>query len=99
MYDTTVYLLAGAIVLLGWSCGGLLRRLPHSGGIRGARFWLALVVVVALDRAINMAFFTVETMMYDHADALLAFIEAAFLFVVTRVGTYGQVRRETVSSD
>lgn len=87
MYDSTVYLLAGAIVLLGWSCCRLLPRLPHSGGVRGRRFWLGLLLVVALDRAVNTAFFTVETMVYDHADALLVFLEAAILFVLTRVET------------
>ena len=83
MYETTVYLLAGAIVLLGWSCCRLLPRLPDSGGVKGLRFWLALLLVVALDRAVTTAFFTVETSMYDHADAVLAFIEASILFIVT----------------
>lgn len=83
MYTTTVYLLAGAIVLLGWSCARLLPRLPDSGGIKGLRFWLALLLVVALDRTLNTAFFTVETSMYDYADAVRTFMEAALLFVVT----------------
>ena len=43
MYETTVYLLAGALVLLGWSCGRLLPRLPNSGGVKGVRFCLALL--------------------------------------------------------
>ena len=85
MYENTVYLLAGALVLLGWSCGRLLPRLPDSGGVKGLRFWLALVLVIALDRTLNTAFFTVETSMYDSADAPLAFIEASVLFVVTGI--------------
>lgn len=85
MYSVTVYLLAGAIVLLGWSCARLLPNLPESGGVKGLRFWLALLLVVALDRAINTAFFTVETSMYDYADATLAFIESSILFVVTGI--------------
>ena len=93
MYETTVYLLSGAIVLLGWSCGRLLPRLPESGGIKGLRFWLALLLVVALDRALNTAFFTVETSMYDHDAAVLAFIEASILFVVT-----GTVIRQPVKA-
>lgn len=83
MYSTTIYLLAGTLVLLGWSCCRLLPRLPDSGGVKGLRFWLALLLVVALDRTLNTAFFTVETSMYDYDDAVLAFIEAAMLFVVT----------------
>ena len=83
MYDITVYLLAGAIVLLGWSVARLLPRLPDSGGVRGVRFWLALLLMVALDRSVNTAFFTVETSMYDYADATRAFLEALILFVVT----------------
>lgn len=83
MYTTTIYLLAGTLVLLGWSCCRLLPRLPDSGGVTGLRFWLALLLVVALDRTLNTAFFAVETSMYDYEDAVLAFIEAAVLFVVT----------------
>lgn len=85
MYETTVYLLAGALVLLGWSCGRLLPRLPNSGGVKGVRFCLALLLVVAFDRALNAAFFTVETSLYDVADAALAFIEASVLFVLTGI--------------
>lgn len=85
MYENTVYLLAGALVLLGWSCGRLLPRLPHSGGVKGLRFWLALLLVVAFDRTLNTAFFTVETSMYDNVDAVLAFVEASILYVVTGV--------------
>lgn len=85
MYETTVYLLAGALVLIGWSGARLLPRLPDSGGIKGLRFWLALLLVVAFDHTLNTAFFTVETSMYDHADAALAFIEASVLFVVTGI--------------
>ena len=83
MYETTVYLLAASIVLLGWSCCRILPRLPKSGGLRGLKFWLALLLVVALDRALNTAFFTVETSMFNNSDAVLAFIEASLLFVVT----------------
>ena len=83
MYTTTIYLLAGALVLLGWSCCRLLPRLPDSGGVTGLRFWLALLLVVALDRTLNTAFFTVETSMYDYDDAVLAFVEATVLFALT----------------
>lgn len=85
MYTTTVYLLAGALVLLGWSCCRLLPRLPESGGVQGLRFWLALLLMVMLDRTLNTAFFTVETAMYDADDAVLALIEASILFVVTTI--------------
>lgn len=85
MYNTTIYLLAGALVLVGWSCGRLLPRLPDSGGIKGLRFWLALLLVVAFDRLLNSAFFTVETGLYDYPDAALAFIEASLLFIVTGI--------------
>ncbi|MFW9611784.1 MAG: hypothetical protein ACMV0J_06295 [Fluviibacter sp.] len=85
MYSVTIYLLAGAIVLLGWSCARLLPRLPDSGGIKGLRFWLALLMVVMLDRTVNTVFFTVETSMYDYADATRAFIEASVLFVLTGI--------------
>lgn len=85
MYETTVYLLAGAIVLLGWSCCRILPRLPASGGVTGLRFWMALLLVVALYRTLNTAFFTVETMMYDTEDAVLGFVEAALLFIVNRI--------------
>lgn len=85
MYETTVYLLAGAIVLLGWSCCRILPRLPGSGGVAGMRFWMALLLVVALYRTLNTAFFTVETMMYDTEDAVLGFVEAALLFIVNRI--------------
>jgi hypothetical protein len=83
MYETTIYLLAGALVLLGWSCGRLLPRLPDSGGMKGVHFWLALLLVVAFDRTLNTAFFSVESSLYDVADAALAFIEASILFVLT----------------
>lgn len=94
MYETTVYLLAGSLVLLGWSICRLLPRLPDSGGVKGLRFWLALLLMVALDRTVNTAFFTVETSMYDHADAVLAFLEASILFVV--IGTV--IRQPTNAS-
>lgn len=93
MYETTVYLLAGALVLLGWSCCRLLPRLPDSGGMKGLRFWLALLLVVAFDRTLNAAFFTVETALYDFSDAALAFIEASVLFVLA-----GMVIRQPVST-
>ena len=60
MYETTLYVLAGALVLLGWSCCRVFPRLPDSGGLRGLRFWLALLLVVALDRVLNTAFFTAD---------------------------------------
>lgn len=85
MYETTLYLLAGAIVLLGWSCGRLFPKIPDSGGVQGVRFWLALVLVVALDRVLNTAFFTVETSLYDQPDAIRAFLGAALLYGLTGV--------------
>lgn len=85
MYDTTIYLLAGALVLVGWSCGRLLPRLPDSGGVKGLRFWLALLLVVVFDQILNTAFFTVETGLYDYPDAALALIEASLLFIVTGI--------------
>ncbi len=85
MYETTLYVLAGALVLLGWSCCRVFPRLPDSGGLRGLRFWLALLLVVALDRVLNTAFFTAETSLYDADDAVLALIEASILFVVTGI--------------
>jgi len=85
MYETTIYLLAGALVLVGWSCCRLFPGVPNSGGIKGLRFWLALVLVVMFDRLLNAAFFTVETGLFDYPDAVLAFIEAAMLFVVTGI--------------
>ena len=85
MYEITLYLLAGALVLLGWSCCRLFPRVPGSGGIRGMRFWLALLLVVAFDRVLNTAFFTVETSLYDSDDAVLTLIEASILFVVTGI--------------
>ena len=85
MYDTTIYLLAGTLVLLGWSCFRLLPRVPDSGGLKGLRFWLALLLAVALVRALNTAIFTVTTSMYDYEDAVLALIEGSMLFVVTAI--------------
>lgn len=87
MYETTIYLLAAALVLVGWSCGRLFPRLPDSGGIRGLRFWLALLLVVVFDRVLNTTFFTVETGLYDYPDAALALMEASLLFVVTAIVT------------
>lgn len=94
MYDTTIYLLAGTLVMIGWSCGRLLPRVPGSGGLKGLRFWLAILLVVAFDRALNTAFFTVETGIFDDADAVRAFIQASVLFVVT-----GIVLREPGATD
>ena len=83
MYEITLYLLAGAIVLLGWSCARLFPKIPNSGGLQGVRFWLGMVLVVGLDRVLNTAFFTVETSLYDQPDAVRAFIGAALLYGMT----------------
>jgi hypothetical protein len=83
MFDLTVYMLAGSLVLVGWSLCRLLPRVPNSGGMRGLRFWLALLLVVAFDRALNTAFFTVQTTLYDSSDALFGLGEAALLYVLT----------------
>jgi hypothetical protein len=85
MYEITLYLLAGALVLLGWSCCRLFPQVPDSGGIRGMRFWLALLLAVAFDRVLNTAFLTAETSLFDADDAVLALIEASTLFVVTGI--------------
>ena len=82
-YDLTIYMLAGSLVLIGWALCRLLPRVPGSGGVTGMRFWLALVLVVAFDRALNTAFFTVQTSLFDQSDALLGLAEAALLFVLT----------------
>lgn len=82
-YDLTVYMLAGSLVLTGWALCRLLPRVPGSGGVTGIRFWLALVLVVAFDRALNTAFFTVQTSLFDQSDALLGLGEAALLYVLT----------------
>lgn len=82
-YDLTIYMLAGSLVLIGWALCRLLPRVPGSGGVTGMRFWLALVLVVAFDRALNTAFFTVQTSLFDQSDALLGLGEAALLFVLT----------------
>ena len=82
-YDLTVYMLAGSLVLTGWALCRLLPRVPGSGGVTGMRFWLALVLVVAFDRALNTAFFTVQTSLFDQSDALLGLGEAALLYVLT----------------
>jgi hypothetical protein len=83
MFDITIYMLAGSLVLIGWALCRLLPRVPGSGGVRGLRFWLALLLVVAFDRALNMAFFTVQTTLYDASDALLGLAQAALLYVLT----------------
>ena len=85
MFDTTIYMLAGSLVLMGWSLCRLLPRVPGSGGVRGMRFWLALLLVVAFDRALNTAFFTVQTTLYDSPHALLGLGQAALLFVLTGI--------------
>lgn len=83
MFDLTVYMLAGSLVLMGWSLCRLLPRVPNSGGMRGLLFWLALLLVVAFDRALNTAFFTVQTTLYDSSDAIFGLGEAALLYVLT----------------
>ena len=83
MFDITVYMLAASLVLMGWSLCRLLPQVPHSGGVRGLRFWLALLLVVAFDRTLNMAFFTVQTTLYDASDAVFALGQAALFYVVT----------------
>ena len=83
MFDLTVYMLAGSLVLMGWALCRLLPRVPGSGGVGGVRFWLALLLVVAFDRALNTAFFTVQTTMYDQSDALFGLGQAALLYVLT----------------
>ena len=82
-FDVTVYLLAGSVVLIGWALCRLLPRVPGSGGVWGLRFWLALLLVVAFDRALNTAFFTVQTTLYDQPDALFGLGQAALLYVLT----------------
>ena len=83
MFDLTVYMLAGSLVLMSWALCRLLPRVPGSGGVSGVRFWLALLLVVAFDRALNTAFFTVQTTMYDQSDALFGLGQAALLYVLT----------------
>ena len=63
-------------------------------GIRGLRFWLALLLVVAFDRVLNTAFFTVETGLYDYHDAALALMEGSLLFIVTAIVTRQPVPAE-----
>lgn len=84
-FELTIYLLAGALVLLGWSLCRVLPRVPGSGGVQGLRFWWALLLVIALDRLLNTAFFTVQSTLFDQPDALLAFGEAVLMAVVTSV--------------
>ena len=83
MFDLPVYMLAGSLVLMGWALCRLLPRVPGSGGVSGVRFWLALLLVVAFDRTLNTAFFTVQTTMYDQSDALFGLGQAALLYVLT----------------
>jgi len=83
LFDLTVYMLAGSLVLIGWSLCRLLPRVPDSGGMGGLRFWLALVLVVAFDRALNTAFFPVQTSLYDSSDALFGLGLAALLYMLT----------------
>ncbi len=84
-FEITVYLLAGALVLLGWSVCRTLPRIPGSGGLQGVRFWWALLLMLALDRVLNTAFFTVESTLFDRPDAVLAFAQAVLMAVVTSV--------------
>lgn|SRR5574343_357719 len=84
-FEFTVYLLAGALVLLGWSVCRVLPRVPGSGGLHGLLFWWALLLMVALDRALNTAFFTVQSTLFDQPDALLAFAEAVLMAVLTSI--------------
>lgn len=82
-FEMTVYLLAGALVLLGWSVCRVLPRIPGSGGLQGMNFWWALLLMVALDRTLNNAFFTVESTLFDQWDALRAFGQALLMAVLT----------------
>ncbi|MGV0997824.1 MAG: hypothetical protein ACOYBQ_00655 [Fluviibacter sp.] len=82
-YELTVYMLAGALVLNGWACCRLLPKLPGSGGVRGLRFWWALLLVVVLDRTLNTAFFTVQTSLFDQPDAVRCLLQAALLYGIT----------------
>ena len=82
-FDLTVYMLAGSVVLIGWALCRLLPRVPGSGGVSGLRFWLALILVVAFDRVLTTAFFTVLTSLYDQSDALVGLGQAALLYVLT----------------
>lgn len=84
-FEITVYLLAGALVLLGWSVCRVLPRIPGSGGLQGVRFWWALLLMLVLDRVLNTAFFTVESTLFDQPDALLTLAQAALMAVVTSV--------------
>lgn len=99
MYENTIYLLAGALVLVGWSCCRLLPRLPDSGGIKGLRFWLALLLVVFFYRTLAAMFFTVETALFDYDDALMAFGEAALLFIVTGMVVRQPIQQPTLGPD
>jgi hypothetical protein len=78
-------MLVGSLLLIGWALCRVLPRLPDSGGVRGLRFWMALLLVVAFDRALNTTYFTVQTMLYDQSDALYGFGQAALLFVLTGI--------------
>ena len=82
-FEFTVYLLAGALVLLGWSVCRVLPRIPGSGGVQGLRFWWALLLMLALDRTLNTVFFTVESTLFDQSDALRAFGQALLMAVLT----------------
>ena len=93
-FDLTVYMLAGSLVLIGWALCRLLPRVPGSGGVAGLRFWLALVLVLAFDRALNTAFFTVQTSLYDQSDALFGLGQAALLYVLT-----GQALKHPAATD
>ena len=42
-----------------------------------------LLLMLALDRVLNTAFFTVESTLFDQPDAILAFAQAVLMAVVT----------------
>lgn len=83
MFDLTIYTLAAALVLIAWALCRVLPRIPDSGGMQGLNFWLALVLVVDFDRVLNIAYFTVQTTLYDQYDALWSLGLAALLFHLT----------------
>jgi len=82
-FDLTIYMLAGSLVLIGWALCRLLPRVPDSGGVWGLRFWMGLLLMVALDRVLNTAFFTVQSTLYDQTDALFGLGQAALLYMLT----------------
>jgi hypothetical protein len=82
-FELTIYLLAGALVLLVWSVCRVLPRVPGSGGLQGLNFWWALFLMLALDRTLNTIFFTAQSTLFDQSDALRAFGQALLMSVVT----------------